>query len=601
MPPAGATGRLWSLPGVSDNLMRLVATLENGDSAQVAACIPAAVELEDVYKRSGPLTDAQVDAVLTDKPPRYSNCLDPATLPNLVDKIVRTCFSSQRPGNRSVDPIGHVLNKAWPMRCSVRNFSEIVSNYITGELPIYHFVCSVLHASMLGIYPSCTTRAALGIQLMLYRHYIHHPISAEHLSKWVLQDNHVILFVAIKEYIAFAISMVPGLEQVLKESYNWSAFSDSVTKQADMIRRTLNSNLGSPSSMFTAALQAVAGVKSFKCPTPPLDISVTCDSMLALVRMSHHPDSDVYDKPLRMNMYHIMAPLVRGGAPIYEVALAMGVVPEIARAMCASARSCAYTSVSRKGTNVACDNTIDALLAHEFVQAWSMCHKIRAYRLPAHIEKEQRQSSATTSERIVYACVCCRQLREFVVDDTSNTGNGWACGHQKVILDDVTGDVFCGKRIEKAVAPTRSNATESGRSYWKAQQSVMCGFSPLLKIPMLGTILAFYGKLYVMCPGCTCIMRLHGPRYLGGSIRCVNCSYKTHTQCGSARCFHCYNGANDLTEVALCHNVVNVCKACVRRWMQIDRYTRVIDEDTAHQAINERWSTNRVAVHCACI
>jgi hypothetical protein len=52
--------------------------------------------------------------------------------------------------------------------------------------------------------------------------------------------------------------------------------------------------------------------------------------------------------------------------------------------------------------------------------------------------------------------------------------------------------------------------------------------------------------------------------------------------------------------VALSSSTVFACTCCRKRWMEQDTITMNIDEETAHQAINERWSTNRVAVYCAC-
>ena len=136
-PTTGTTGRLWQVSGSGRQLMRLSATLEYGTPLQVAAYVPAAVSLE---KQRTSITDTDVARALELHPPRASSHFEAVHLPNLIQKLVRTCFLPQRPSNRAVDPIGHVLNKAWPMRCSVRNFSDIVSSYIKDDPCVYEFV-----------------------------------------------------------------------------------------------------------------------------------------------------------------------------------------------------------------------------------------------------------------------------------------------------------------------------------------------------------------------------------------------------------------------------------------------------------------------------
>jgi len=587
---------MWSVPGTSDDLMDIVATMEHGSDLQIGACMPAAVELEEQCKLHGEVDEDMVRQVLLAHPVYACNYMDATSLPNFVPKLVKTCFAVHRAGNRAVDPLGHVLNKAWPMRCSVRNFCDIVSGYILSEPEIYQFVLLVLHACMLGVYPTSSNPASLRVKMILYRCYERDRLTPTQLAEWVQQKNHMLLFIAIKEYIAYAISLVPGLSHVLYEAYNWKVFVESVTRQADSIREALNSYNGPPSAMFQVARDAVSAVRSYKCPVPPVDYSVVCDNLQAVARTAYHPDVDVYHNPLRMPIYKIIRPLIEAGAPLEKVAVAVGIRPDIAELIERAVRNGSSSAEWKVARTIKCRSTQESLLLHEFIQAWIMCHRISTYRLPPHVLEEQRKCEHIRG-RVVYACACCRQLREFVVDDNTNN-NAWACGHHKVLLDDRTGDVYCGKRVEKNSVPMRKPATDNCRSYWKAQQSTMCGYSPLMHIDMDGYVLSFYGKLYVLCPCCGCVMRLHPGRYYNKSYRCMHCSYRTNSD-HPDRCFHCYITSSELQAVALQETAVHVCSACLRRWMSDDSLTTNIGEDVAHQAINERWSTNRVAVYCA--
>jgi len=590
-----ATGRLWPISGESEDLMRISATLEHGTPEQVSACIPVALALD-----GGTRTDAEVQAALLAHPLLRSHHLCPVHLPNLVRKIVRTCFMPQRPSNRAIDPIGHVLNKAWPMRCSVRNFSDIVSTYILREPTVYYFVCRIMHACMSGIYPTAKVHAELPLRMLLYRHYVSQRVSQQHLAEWVRQDNHSIVFVAIKEYIAFAVSMVPGLAHVLQADYNWAEFVASVTTQADAARAALNCNIATPATMFATAKLSMVTVRCFKCPTPAADQLATCESIATILRAICVPSRNVYMTPLRVSIYNEIREVASAGAPMASVAAAMGVPADITTLLAAVSGPRIGAPAWRDLRNMKPPSDSMALLLHEFVCAWSMCLRIRTYDLPIHVHRDQCSSSSERST-VMYACACCKQVRAFVVDEGLAAGHAWARGHQKVLLDDATGMLYCGKRVEKASSQSRrmQRSPDTGRSYWKAQQSLMCGYCPLLRIEMKGTLLSFYGKLYALCPSCMCVMLLTANRYYAGSMRCVNCRYSNAG--ADERCFHCCADASGMQKASLLDKEVHVCGACTRWWMDDALLMKKLSEEAAHRAINERWGANRVAVHCECI
>ena len=596
MPASGATGRLWSISGESEDLLRLSATLESGDACQVAACIPAAVALDGKEN----VSDEEVQQVLRDFPPLKSNHLKPVHLPNMVRKIVRTCFMPQRPSNRAIDPIGHVLNKAWPMRCSVRNFSDIVASYIERETSVYLFVCTVMHACMCGIYPTSQVKATLPLKLLLHRYYISQRVSQSHLAQWVRQGNHNIVFVAIKEYIAFAVSMVPGLASVLKQDYGWDEFVHSVTEQADTARSELNRSTHEPSEMFARALSAMACARVFKCPPPTPGQLLLCETLSSVIRTKCVPSGNVYKTPLRVQIYNAIKDVVAMGASMHKVARAVGISSSVVSILQDVDHDKPAPSAMRRLRNMELTHEHESLLLYEFIAAWGMCLRIHTYPLPAHVQAEQERSESKRSTT-VFACACCKQVRAFVVDEGHAAGNAWARGHQKVLLDDETGVLYCGKRVEKAATQSRrlQAASDAGRSYWKAQQSLMCGYCPLVKIEMKGTLLSFYGKLYVLCPLCLCTMLVTPNRYLGGSLRCVNCRYKTTCQ-ESERCFHCFMECDEMTSFSVSDDrTLYSCTSCTRWWMQDQEMMAKLDEETVHKAINERWSTNRLQVHCA--
>lgn len=584
-------------------MQRIETTILSGSPQQRSSFVPAYVELQD-RQGLGPVDDAQVKDVLRTHAPLRGRKLRPSHLPNFVRKIVSTCFLATRTGNRSVDPIAHILHKAWPMRCSVRNFSDIVSMYILNNDEVYYFVLLILHASMIGVYGTAL-QASQELEILMYRYYVHKPISREHLSQWVQQDNHMLLFIAIKEYMVYAIQTTPGIARVLHEVYNWGAFVVDVNRQGDAVRTALHANVATPSAMFQAALGMVSTTRCFKCPPPALNYGTVGEQLIAAIRQVYQPSEDVYMYPLRTLLYYNLEPLVQANVPFATIARAFGLRDSLVTTLSHAVESRASSASMRELRKITLQSSFESILLHEFMQAWTMCFRIHTCPLPQHIVQQQLECRAAPVKHNVYACACCRQLREFIVDESTHGGNAWARGHQKVILDDETGDVFCGRRIEKAgviprTVPRGTSATLS-RSFWKSQQTHMCGYSPLLKFNLFGKMLYFFGKAYMFCPSCMCVMQVRPQQFHQSTIRCTHCTYQGQADIG-ATCFHCHQRQDtSMLALALHSTIVHVCKKCTRPWMRMDDITSKMHIDTAHQSIDERWATNRVMAHCACI
>lgn len=559
--------------------------------------MPVALHLEKLAKQGVALTDAVVNAALEAHPPLRSHHLSALYLPNMVRKIIQTCFTlSQRPGNRSNDPVGHILNKAWPMRCSVRNFSDIVSLYIKQHPCIYSLMQSLLHSTMVGAYCNKHAQATVGVRLLLYKYFVCKPPSVDQFAAWLKQGNYLLLFVAIKEYIAFTVSQLPGLQHVLRDYFSWDAFTKSVTNLANIVRQTLNQYAATPGVMFDNALQMIRSARSHKCPAPPSDVTHIGDQLQTTVRLL--PCKPVHEQPnpARYQLYHAFHKAVAMDVPLGELARLISLPSNVCDSLNACTKPNATVSAWRTLRANLQSARLDAEQVHELVQAWVCCKQIHTYNLPPHIAKQQLECMRAVHTTSVYVCLCCRQLRAFVVDD-GTTHNAWACGHQRVLLDDETGIVYCGRHSEKQNAALASGSGDNSRSQWKHRQSVMCGMCPLLPIELAGKILSFFGKQYMFCPHCACIMQLRDTRFWGKTVMCVNCSYRRQAVPDN-RCFHCYTTCTDMHQVALQTTAVHVCKSCTRRWMKNDAITQHLTEDVAHQAINERWSLNRLTVYC---
>ena len=197
-----------------------------------------------------------------------------------------------------------------------------------------------------------------------------------------------------------------------------------------------------------------------------------------------------------------------------------------------------------------------------------------------------RQNCASPT---MYMCICCKQLRGFIVDAATASKTAWAKGNHKVLYDDYTGDLYCGRKVEKA---TQRETGET--SYWKYQQAQMCTKGKLISHNLLGNILALNGTMYSLCASCACKMEITNDRFYGNMFCCVHCQYKK-TQKFSRTCCHCMQRCTYSTTYKCSDTDINICSRCTRCWLGMS-VVRNMTANDVHIAINDRWSRNHIIV-----
>jgi len=533
-------------------------------------------------------------AIRPENKPHTKFIHDAYALPNIVGKITQFCFNNTTVNARNSDPIVHVLSKAWPMRCSIRNFNDIVSNYIRTVPAVYSMLLQMLHCCLAGRYPHRKQQVSFVATKTLYKYFVTNPISQQDFATWVSQSHQQIVFIAIKEYMVFAIDNVPGLQHALQNCHPWHAFASSVVNHADMIRDKINKNALCHASLFENVHVVLQHLKSFKCKP---NENNAADVVLNVVRTVTHCDKNVYNVPLRCQLYHVHTPLKQ---------LMMAANSQKTDAIC-DVIECIQTSQINSSTARARTTAIvqampvkDAFLLHEIMCARLYNANTALIPLPACILSKQKEKLQETPQKTnVHVCMCCRQVRAFVVDDATASKHAWACGSHKVLVDDCTGKLYCGKRLEKSSALKHkvSNARPdyTCRNYWKQQQNLMCKHSKLVEYEMLGMVLQLFGTLYMLCPYCLCLMVIRPERHNGGPLSCIHCQYKKHTV-AYERCFHCYSMCTNATHMPIKQHAtpVAICNACTKQWCSEHELTQHMPDTMVHRAINERWKTRRL-------
>ena len=552
-----------------------------------------AIESEDA-----PVPDAEVQKLLQQYPPMETSVKECMLLPNHCRKIQQCSFTHGNVPFRCVEPLVHVFSKAWPMRCSIRNFSDIISKYIDRHEEVFSCILDMLKCTLSGAYYHSTTKMRFPVLKILYKYFSWTPISRPHMSQWIRQGNQQLVFIAIKEYITFIVSMVPGLEDTLSNTYNWKMFSQFVLKQANYIRSHINT-CENISDMFTnlkASLPSMKGLK-ISCATPSWASIV--NELIAIVRnIDTEPEYQAeFVDNFRRNVYNKLRSVTT--VCVCETAMALNVDPSVVQVL-KDAKKDGGWRCKRKEEMRMLFSALDfeqQYILHEFINAWSLRMSTGSFDLPRHIKEMQKKTlKQKRCSSKIYACAYCKQIRGFVVDTNTASKNAWACGNFKVMLDDTSGDLFCARKVEKHGNHARASNRRQKRNYWKSIQTTMCRGSKLIEYEMLGKVLEFYGHMYALCPNCACICALRVDRYVGDAFQCIHCQYR-HRDTDTRRCDHCLNTTASLSSLKCKNTTVNICQSCFKQWMRMDAEVAKMDISTLHAAINEKWSKNKVKMH----
>ena len=454
----------------------------------------------------------------------------------------------------------------------------------------------LLKCTLLGGYEHGKVRPVPRIQRILFKYFTWKPIEQGALAQWIRAGNQHIVFIAIKEYIAFAVNMVPGLEAVLEATYPWKTFYSCVVAHADAVRTAMNKC--EHDDIFMSVRSSITTLRGMKCEAVPPSWFNVVTEFIAIIRnmpvkegqeVIPHMRQDIYDRLRRAH-----------GLSAIECARAMGLPACVLDIVCRAYRDAGWKCKGRANARTVFQSLTahHQYIVHEFMQAWAIDLSVRTHALPEHIARAQNttiQNKKCLTD--VYICCSCKQIRAFIVDTNTASKNAWACGNSKVMLDDESWQLYCARKVEKNTNGTRPmTASRNGKlSHWKYHCSNMCKESRLIRLDISGKILQFYSLMYALCPGCACLTVIRHTRFLNNTFTCIHCQYK-HKQNNASACDHCYEPCRRPTIVQCDTGTVRLCDRCTLAWMRRSDITAQLNINQLHRAINEKWTANRARV-----
>lgn len=410
------------------------------------------------------------------------------------------------------------------------------------------------------------------------------------------------MYLALRWRVVTAVRDVPALRAAIEHHMAaWPTYENFIVTQVHTVRRAVNA-AGPHERLLSACDNAVGNTRGMR-----VVISSTPSAMSAIVRRAAVVNSVMRTRqaPPCKRDYTLMSQLLRflwhaSDVHVVHMLAQVGMSPSALHFWSQPSLSTDRRAVVQWLPTLPPDQL---QLTLELARAMLVRGKARLHRLSQNCLRRQIQARARrtklkllTTKSYIFACPTCHQIRGFVCPATCCNGtaapvpvpgmdNYCAMGTSRCIVDFDEQLLYCGRRVERST-----------------MDGVDCRHSLLLRIPIDGYMLEWFGQFVMLCPGCTRLVahpsmpNTNEHTYgADGLFRCVRC------RCGGDEtpaqpqppCSHCGEIVSSTSSHRWRDNVF--CSRCRRKWMLVGNPAEQLDMAVVHRAIDERWNPGRVA------
>jgi len=493
--------------------------------------------------------------------PNTTTVIQESCLPDIINEHLECSFWNEN--KTKMKPIVHLMCKALPQRCQIRNLREIISNYCQTDDTVHEFMRSALLCSLLGMYEHCEFRLSWSARKEIIRRLIYSNPNRTQLQEWLFTNYQHLLFYTIKEFMTFSMPMIPALYDELCVTYKWNIFEKTVRTAMDRAREMVQNNIQVSSSIHDwmehveDALIIVNKQQLVHLYRPQRQ--TFCQTVLTMCnRMDEQTqNTDIYSVfPVEyVSLLRKMTQRVPRKHIHIEWLKYFNVQQAAIDSLCNM-----YKHISQNAFRSDLRKLLSMLPRHDFeairalFAAFRQTHSvIRVFHLPEHYYKAQcvalrRRYGLVPNEELtdhvgqVYLCISCNSFKGFIVNKNSKVNNLFANGHSKIIVDDETLKCYCGRRSEKSETKKRNRigvevfatATEQTelskrqqKKEWKMAkknvQNQRCADTECMQINLTGCLLQFYDQLYLFCPSCANPTTFNAEQHDKHGFTCSQC------------------------------------------------------------------------------
>jgi len=556
--------------------------------------------------------------------PKTTSVIQESGLPDIINEHLECSFWNEN--KTKMKPIVHLMCKALPQRCQIRNLREIISNYCQTDDTVHEFMRTALLCSLLGMYEHCQFRLSWSARKEIIRRLIYSKPNRTQLQEWLFTNYQHLLFYTIKEFMTFSMPMIPALYDELCVTYKWNIFEKTVRSAMDRARETVQNNVQVSSSIqdwmehVENALIIVNKQQLVHLYRPQRQ--TFCQTVLTMCnRMDEQTrNTDIYSvfSVEYVSLLRRMTQRVPRKHIHIEWLKYFNVQQTAIDSLCNM-----YKHVSQNAFRSDLRKLLTTLSRHDFeavralFAAFRQTHSvIRVFHLPKHYYEAQcvalrRRYGLVPGEELqdhvgqVYLCLSCNAFKGFIVNKDSKVNNLFANGHSKIIVDDETLKCYCGRRSEKSDTKKRnridveafSTVTErtelskrQQKKEWKMAkknvQNQRCADTECMQVNITGCLLQFYDQLYLFCPSCANPTTFHSEQHDKYGFTCSQCrkggTLFTHVSCSICGLF---KGKDTWQTVECIHQngsseTIAICNGC-----NTDNFT---DEQIPYEFVEEQ-------------
>lgn len=548
------------------------------------------------------LTDHGAGAPIETLLPTRAYTVD--SIPDCAHLMMKCSFWT----DSKMTPLVHILTKCTPQRCQIRSLAGIIYNYSRLHDDVYLFIRGVAKASLLGIYEGCY-RPPIAVRRGITETFDN--LTRDGFLDWMRDDHQQFLFFAVKEYIVYATGLIPSLHVVLRRIYKWEEFERVVRRSMDAVRRIVTSNVMDLRGVEQCIKETSRGTTHMYRPRK------TTFGRVLLQECERYCETELIEEvhttfPLAYEQL-LYQMLIRAPTPRipFEWLQCFGVDKKTTQML--NDHETLFRTDGARCKLRACVKKFDRPLlerVYAMGKAFSKKNNVRVFTLPAHVTLLQLKAlrnmhnipNGVKAERLghTYVCFQCKQFRGFVVQRCGKRiQNLCAFGHSKVLVDDVTKKVYCGRRFDNAtkkrVAPqvewedalqtVQKNKKQQAKDVRKAKQMERCALTELQHVSLAGNILQLYNALYTVCTRCGNFMK-YNPANFDGNITC-GCCVTEGVMFRDIRCMWCQSKTHVSKGIQVKEGKMFLCRTCFKPWIR--NASVVLSTETIRQGLAEKW------------
>lgn len=598
--------------------------------------IPLMIHIEDENKHTDEylLTDYGEGAPIEKYLPGIDKVYHQGNLPDVLHYIVRCSFFSDT--RSKTNPIVHLLSKSLPQRCTIRNLREIVSNYCRKYNDVYDFVFGCLKCSLMGLYETCTERPPLDIRIKLIRKF--NTVTKPQMLQWMMANHQQLLFYTIKEFLIYGVRQIPSIYEEIQQRYYWDMFEKSVQKAMNTVRKCvcIETNImdfkGVENQLSIINKQQVHHLfrptRHHFCRVVLMECEKQDDTNF--VDYISKDFNSEYKNLMYQMAIRTPVSLVIPFEWLQYFNVSKDTIKQISRIQEIYVQDGSKTSLKGLLSSI---NRYEFEAIRDFSDIFDRKINVRLFTLPSHIYKQQYKALRRKHEipdgkplpddiGKTLICLQCKQFKAFICqnDNKGKISNLYAFGHSKILVDDETMKMYCGKRCDKVDAKKRHHYVPEYSSFMNMEQANIikanndrikkrnakerrkelknhiCSSTELCKVNLLGSLLQYYGNIYVICPICANFMQMTSQHFTRHGFYCGCClQHGRLYTCISCEWCKCARGNESWTPISVMDDTVEpsverniyLCTGCHKPWIR--NADSQLNLSIINKGLSERW------------